>query len=86
MDPKSDVVPIVPTAIKISRSRFTRNEKSSGAAGESERGLQRKCFHDFIRGLGAVSGCLQQQVRSFHHDQLFLVITKINIVNPTRMK
>jgi len=31
--------------------------KSSGAAGGSERGLQRKCFHNLSGGIGTASGC-----------------------------
>ena len=33
---------------------------SSGAAGESERGLQWRCFHKFRLDIRAASGCLQR--------------------------
>ncbi len=45
--------------------------QSSGASGGSERGLQRKCFHNLSGGIRTAIGCLQRVVRPWACHTVF---------------
>ena len=51
-----------PTEMESTRTHHLTRQ-SSATAGGSERGLQRMCFHNVMRGIKAASGWLQRLVR-----------------------